>query len=257
MAGNRTVAKWARCYVNGYDMSGYTRSIGPLLENYDEMEDRTYGNQLIGSLPGHVTLGVGTLSAAFDNTATSGPHVNFNGADPGVRDVMVLIGMRAEPTKGDVAYCVTLEQSSYVSALGTGGETVAADMAFQPSVRQTSLLYPKPWGKLIHPKGAETAANSADTADIDNGSSSNAGGYMMYQVFAGDGNATIKVQDSATELNGSYSDLLSSGALDCSAPKSGIIALSRTAAVERYIRWQVELDTATTVTFALAFVRGQ
>ena len=78
----------------------------------------------------------------------------------------------------------------------------------------------------------------------------------MYQVFSGDGTASIKVQDASTNSDVSFADLLSSGSVNFSTPKSGIVALAKTATVKRYVRWQIALGTATTVTFALAFVRG-
>jgi hypothetical protein len=35
-----------------------------------------------------------------------------------------------------------------------------------------------------------------------------------------------------------------------------MVALAATAAVRRYIRWQLAFGTANTATFALAFIRG-
>ena len=39
-------------------------------------------------------------------------------------------------------------------------------------------------------------------------------------------------------------------------PASGMVAISTTATVRRYLRWQISLGTATTATFALAFIRN-
>ena len=35
MATGRTVSKWVRCYVDGRNLSGYGRTIGPLTWDYD------------------------------------------------------------------------------------------------------------------------------------------------------------------------------------------------------------------------------
>jgi len=126
--------------------------------------------------------------------------------------------------------------------------------AFDPT---ESMLYSKPWGNLLHALSAATAANSG-TADHDHGAQTTAGGWMMYQVTAGDGTATIKVQHSATDVDGDFADLTAatSGVIDCSAVQSGIVQCAVTETVERYTRWQIVLGTATTVTFALAFIRA-
>jgi hypothetical protein len=80
----------------------------------------------------------------------------------------------------------------------------------------------------------------------------------MYQVFAGNGTATLKVQDAATNTNPSFADLsgATSGSVNCATPSAGVVAISTTATVRQYLRWQIVFGTATTVTFALAFVRA-
>jgi len=79
----------------------------------------------------------------------------------------------------------------------------------------------------------------------------------MYQVLAGDGDATIIVEDSSTLVDGNFAQLMTSGLVDCSSPTSGVVALANTATVKAYTRWQLTLGTANTVTFALAFMRGR
>ena len=79
---------------------------------------------------------------------------------------------------------------------------------------------------------------------------------MTWQVFAGDGTATISVDDSADDNTYGALSGATSGEIDFSSPSSGFVALATTATVKRYIRWQLSLNTANTVTFALAFVRG-
>lgn len=256
MATGRTVAKFLKCYVDGYDMSGYTRSIGPLALTYAEQEDRTYGNQIVGALPGQVMMGIGTLSTALDNTATSGPHVLFSGlgASGAKRTVMLAVGVRATPAQGDPVFAGEFEQLGYVSSPSEA--VLSVDMPFAASGRQTSLLYDNAWGDLLHANSAATAANSAVGIDNPMGASTAFGGYMVYQVTAGDGTATIKVQDAGTNSDGSFSDLASSGSIDCSTVQHGLVALSATATVARYLRWQIALGTATTVTFALSFHRA-
>ena len=110
---------------------------------------------------------------------------------------------------------------------------------------------------MLHTKSAETAANSATGAGIDNGAASTAGGYLAFMGFAGNGTATISIDDSADDSSYSALSGATSGELDFSSVQFGLVALGTTATVRQYLRWQLALNTATTVTFALAFVRGR
>lgn len=252
MANGRTTLYNYRFYADGYDMSGYSRNFGPLACTFDEGIDDAITYAVKGTLPGQAAISIGTLNGLFDNTATSGLHVVMKSA--GVeRDVMIPVGIRAAPADNDPVFVGQFQQ------LGYNGEPdnnpVYASIPFgNASTTGTGLAYARPWGVLLLAKAAKTAANSA--TGLDQTAQTTAGGYMMYQVFAGNGTATIKVQDASTNSDGSFGDLLSSGSINCSSPISGVVQLAKTATVKQYVRWQIALGTATTVTFALAFVRG-
>lgn len=252
--GRTATTKWTRVYMDGYDISGDSRQIGPLAATYDEGDLTCFPDEVKGALPGHPTLSIGTLNGVFSNTATTGLHIIAN-APSGKRTVMIPIGIRAAPAQGDPVYMGEFTQLGYQHE----GDTAAyVSIPFGlPSETNSTLLYDKPWGWLLHAKGAETAANTAVGID-DNGAATAFGGYMMYQVFAGNGTATIKVQDAATNSDGSFADLsgCTSGSINCAVVQYGVVAIGRTATVRRYLRWQVVLGTATTVTFALSFVRA-
>ena len=71
--------------------------------------------------------------------------------------------------------------------------------------------------------------------------------------------ATIKLQHSNTNVDGDFGDLAgaTSGVINCvGGGVSGIAQTTVTETVERYTRWQIVLGTATSVTFALAFIRA-
>jgi hypothetical protein len=249
----RTILKHARAYIDGYDLSGYTRSYGPLEVVFDEHEGTTLTDGVKNILPGHARLSMGTLNGVFDNTATSGIHTVLSAAT-GKRTVMLPIGMRGAPAAGDPVFCGEFEQLGYLEE-GEGMLTVSAAMGMW-SARATSLLYDKAWGLLLHAKAAATAANSTTGAGIDNGAASASGGYFAYMVFSGDGTATLSVDDSADDSSYSALSGATSGSIDCSSVQYGIVALGTTATVRQYLRWQIALGTATTVTFASAFVRA-
>ena len=253
MALTRTTQKWARVYMSGYDMSGYSRSVGPLDWTYDEVPIVALSDAVKGYLPGWPEITPTALNGIFDHT-TSGLHDIAKGA--GVSWVTsIALGMNAEPALGDSVYCGRFQQSAYQAQDESGA--VVVSVPFVGGDAGNLQAYDIPWGKLIHAKGAETAANAG--AGVDGLAASAFGGYMVYHVFAGDGTATIKVQKSTTtNTDGAFSDLsgATSGEIDFSTPTSGIIELSKTASIGRYLRWQLALNSATTVTFMLAFVRG-
>jgi len=151
------------------------------------------------------------------------------------------------------------QQKDYTSAEGLHIYNMTFDL---PSVTATTLAYPNPWGHLLRSTAAAVTAVNSSTGIDDDGITAAAtafGGYMLYQVIAGDGTATIKVQHAAANLDGSFADLggCTTGVIDCSTPKYGIVATTaKTTTVNRYLRWQVVLGTASTLTFALAFHRA-
>jgi len=79
MAVGRTAARWTRVYVDGYDVSGMARTIGPLDSVYDEAEMTAMADGVKTYLPNHPHVNVGTLNTVFDNTATSGIHALASG----------------------------------------------------------------------------------------------------------------------------------------------------------------------------------
>lgn len=250
----RTTSKWLRVYADGYDISGDSRSIGPLIQTYDEGEFVGMSHAVKGALPSHATIGVGTLNGIFNDTASTGLHTIASSAGV-MRTLMVAVGMNAEPAAGDPVYMGEFEQLDYMAE---HAGAVYANVNFgNSSARASTFLYDKPWGVLLHAKGAETAANSATGAGIDTeGAATAFGGYLTYQVFAGNGTATISVDDSADDSSYSALSGATTGSIDFSTPTAGRIAIGRTAAVRQYLRWQISLGTATTVTFALGFSRA-
>ena len=251
MATGRTLQKWVRIYAGGYELCSDARSIGPLIWQYDIADLTTMCDEVRGGLPVHARLGIGVLNGVMDNTAN---HLHDLPITSGSHVVMIPIGIRAAPAAGDPVYNGRFYIDGYEST-DDGGASVV-NVPFGDWDVANLINYSKPWGILIHPLGAETAVNTAIGID-DRGAATALGGYMVYQVTAGNGTATIKVQDAATNTNPSFSDLTgaTSGVITAAAGVSGLVAIGVTADVRRYLRWQIVLGTATTVTFVVAFVR--
>lgn len=108
---------------------------------------------------------------------------------------------------------------------------------------------------LLHHNTAETGANTSGTSGEQSptGAATAFGGYAVFMLLTSAGSVTLSVEDSVDEVNGNYGTLISSGALDASSsPKAALVALSRTATVKQYTRWQ----TNAAGTFVIVFVRA-
>lgn len=256
MATGRTHPKWARFYMAGYDLSGYSRTVGPLKWEYGESDiTADMGDAVKGYLPNEASISCGELKGVFDNTATSGLHVVASTVLTS-QVVMIPVGIRAAPAAGDPVFMGEFVQLGYTSEEADGAILASVPFGEWEVSKLLSHGREKPWGILIHANAARTAANTAVGID-DYGAATAKGGYMMYQVFAGDGTATITMEDAATNTNPSFAALTgaTTGELDFSTVKKGVVDLTATRDVRRYLRWQLSLNTATTVTFALAFMR--
>ena len=259
MATGRTLNKWKRVYMDGYDMSGFGRSIGPLELKYDEADLTAHMSDTVkGYLRNHGHANCGNFNAVFDNTATTGIHALMS--TPGAkRTVLVAQGIRAAPAAGDPAFGGDFEQVGYTAENDGGAVTVSVPFSGW-AVDAATLAYASPWGVLLHANGAETGANSANSS-IDNPTegATTKGGFFIYQVLAGaggDGTATLSVDDSADNSSWLALSGATSGEIVCTSVQKGIVALANTATVRRYLRWQISLNGATSVTFVCAFMRA-
>lgn len=254
----RTTLNNMRVYVDGYDMSGYARNIGPLACAFEEGVIDTLNLTVKQTMVGNGNVSVGTMNGVLDNTATSGILAAMEPKIGTVCEVMVPFGIQAAPVNNDPVFCGQFELMGFQA--GPSDNPITVTMPFgNTSARGNSMLYCRPWGVLLHALAAATGAN--DQPGLDQGAGTTKGGYMMYQVTAaagtGDKTAAIKVQHSTTtNLDGSFTDLITSGTVNCAAGLSGVVALAPTATVGQYVRWQIALGTASSVTFALAFIRG-
>ena len=254
MAG-RTHKKHTRVYIGGYDFSGYANEIGPLIWEFDTPGMTCFTDNIQSGLPNHTRITPSGMKGVFDNTETSGLHVVIaDGTLEGTaHNMTVVLGDRAAPDEGDPCFCGEFLLDDYKGQTGEG--MLAATMTFGLWDASSLIGYSKPWGVLLHANAAATAANTG-SADHDNGAATAAGGWLIYHVLAGDGTATISIDDSANGTDWTALTNATSGEVDCSSVSSGIVALTATADVRQYLRWQISLNTATTVTFVLAFIRG-
>lgn len=250
----RTHNKHVRAYVDGVDLSGYSRQVGALVWTFDAEPDAAFSDEVKNILVGKCDIQAGTLNAFMDNDAAGLYALTNSGA--GTRNLMVAIGANAAPVAGDNIFAWQFEQTDFAVEQGAG--FVSVTVPFGGASYASTLAYKKPWGRLLHAKGAETDVNASTGID-DNGSSSALGGIFVYHLFSSDGTVTLKVQDASSNLDGSFGDLAgaTSGSIDGSvSPAHGMVAIGNTATVKRYLRWQLAFGTATGATFACAFIRN-
>jgi hypothetical protein len=258
MATGRTLQRFTRFYMDGYDLSGFGRAVGPLEVAFDEVNMTTWTDAVLGYLSNHPQVNVGTLSAIFDNTATTGLHTVAIGQ--GVqRTITVALGMRAAPVDGDPAFCGQFIQGAYQST--NDGGAIAVNLPFSGwSASATSRLYDNPWGMLLHANAARTSAQGVNTAvgfDNPTDGPTTKGGFFAYHVLAGTGTVTLSVDDSDVNTDGNFTPLIgaTSGSINCALKPSGIVALANNAEIQQFTRYQVAFGTSTSVTFVSSLIR--
>ena len=264
MAVGRTLPKWWRVYANGYDLSGYTRTIGPLSVEYDAADVTAYmGDTVKGYLPNTAHISPGTLNAVFDNTATTGLYALTQATAGSQRNLMVAIGVRGAPADGDPCFCGQFGQEAF-QVTEDGGAVTATIPYTGWAADGSTLLFSQPWGTLLHANAARTSVQGANAGDGFNNLSGMAtttqGGFFMYHVFASSGaghTATLSVDDGTSAADADMDPLAgaTTGSIAMPAGLSGVVALLPTATVRQYLRWQIAFGTATSVTFACSFHR--
>lgn len=248
----RTHPKWFRAYFNGYDLSGHIRSTGTNGITMQASEGAALSDGVMNTVIGRASVVSGPYSAFLDPDEASAHDVFKAGF--GTYNIMVVYGTPNGPAMGDPIFAATMEQAEYTGQ--PDDSMFPMNISFPGASSQGVLTYDNVFGVLLLPKSTKTAANSANT-NVNNGGATTKGGIFVYQAFSSDGTFTLSVDDSANGTSWLALSGATSGALDASVtPKSGLVALSKTATVRQYLRWQLALDTATTVTFALGFIRG-
>jgi hypothetical protein len=253
----RTHLKNWRVYCDGVDISGYARSVGALSWMFDAEPDAALTDAVKNILIGKGDIQAGPINAFLDNDAAGLFALAGTGAnDHGTRLLTAVVGANAAPVAGDHVFSWKFEQTNYLVEQGTG--FVAATVTPGGASYASTLTYKQPWGRVLSPKQTWIAASTAVGID-DNAGSSALGGIFIYHLFSSDGTVTLKVQDAATNTDGNFSDLsgATSGSITAaSTPQSGMVALSTTATVRRYLRAQISLGTASTLVAFMGFIRN-
>jgi len=246
--------RYTRLYDNGVDVSGYANEIGALDWNFAASPMSAFSDAVMNVIAGKATISAGDMNAFLDNDKAG--LFALASAASGTRTLSVAFGTTAIPVAGQPVFSWIFEQTDYSVSGGDG--FVAATLPHSNASYASTLTYNNPWGVLLHPKGVETAANTAVGID-DNGASSALGGVFIYHLFSSNGTVTLSVDDAATNVDGSFAALsgATSGSITAAvSPKHGMVALGTTATVRRYLRPQIAFGTGTTATYFSAFIRN-
>jgi hypothetical protein len=247
--------KYTRVYANGYDISGTARNYGTVGTKIKLPTAAAYSDAIENTVPGGANIVCGPINAFLSPSAAIGLHELLKAGNV-VTDIMIVEASITEPAVGAPVFVWTMQEAEYTA---NDDEIVGVNVVFPDAAYTTVKGYDNPFGLLVHANGAETGANTA-VATIDNGAASTKGGIFAWQLFSSNGTVTLSIDDAAANTgDGDFGALTgaTSGSITASVtPKSGMVALSTTATVKRYIRWQLAFGTANTATFALAFIRG-
>lgn len=247
--------KYTRVYANGYDISGTARNYGTVGTKIKLPTAAAYSDAIENTVPGGANIVCGPINAFLSPSAAIGLHELLKAGNI-VTDIMIVEASITEPAVGAPVFVWTMQEAEYTA---NDDEIVGVNVVFPDAAYTTVKGYDNPFGLLVHANGAETGANTA-VATIDNGAASTKGGIFAWQLFSSNGTVTLSIDDAAANTgDGDFGALTgaTSGSITASVtPKSGMVALSTTATVKRYIRWQLAFGTANTATFALAFIRG-
>lgn len=263
MAKGRTVNKYLRIYA-GHEgvyypslLCGLTRSAGPLLHEFPEIDAAGICDDVMGYLPWQPNISPGTINVMMDPTA---PATNRSHMYPGLTNgfsigspliTQIAIGIRAAPAAGDPVFGGVFPFLGATEVDDGGLVTMTFNLGSSKDNTATDKQFEKCWGQLIHAYGQETGANTGTGAD--GGGATTNGGIMLLSVFNSDAaEATIKIEHSAN--NSTWADL--TGATKTFTGGSGysyyaIVAKGTT--VNQYLRWQSTTDTNT---FVMSFIRG-
>lgn len=141
---SRTHLKFWRAYVNGVDLSGYTRSISALDWKFGSEPDTALTDGCKNILIGQGDIQSGPLNAFLDND-TAGLFANRANA---TRTVLFAMGVNAAPAAGNPIFAWKFEDVGYKVEPGAG--FVAATLPFGGASYASTLTYKKPWGVLLH-----------------------------------------------------------------------------------------------------------
>lgn len=226
--GKGKIERYARIYVDGYDLSGDARQFGALENGFEEVDFTGWGNSVKQYAGGYRVVGVRDFVALVNNSTGQSFDALKDAASTG--GVSVLFGSNAEPVAGNTAYLIGHMQISAGSSFESGAGVLTASFVANGA---GGSLGTNPLGYTLLPK--TTLSGADDGTAVDTGATAGSGWSSNLHVLTAGGSGTFTVE-SATSAGGTYSTL-GTFSLDGSVVNSEHI--SGSALVNRYVRYSV------------------
>lgn len=244
-AGKNKALRWARLYFDGFDLSGDTRALGTLENNFDEADMTGVSESTRNFLVSGRNAGIRGYQAHL-NDAAAGAHTALKnaGENATAHEVSMVLGGGVAPEIGDPAYLLAGVQLMDNSSFDSAAAILSAD--FLPGVGFSSV----PWGVLLSPATSISSTTTGDSVDLVTAQTT-AGWLAILHILAqASGNYAFKIQDSTNDND--WNDLLSFSINGSAVASEASVSISGT--VDRYVRF-VATRTGGDVTPVCTFAR--
>jgi len=238
--GKNKSTRWMRVFIDAYNLSGDARTFSSLDDAFDEVDLSGWNNSVRTYVKGQRAVGVRGLQL-LANDGTGGAFSTLK--EQGANRVSILFGGGAEPTFGDVAYLMEIQQLIDNLSLDGQASVINADLVSESGEDHL------PWGIVLHPETSIGATTTGDTHD--SGASSGNGWHANLHVTAqSSGDYEFKIEHSTNEVD--WSTL---GTFTIDGSTIGSEHLSGSGTVNQYVRF-VATKTAGTLTPVATFARN-
>ena len=248
MAGKNHILTSLRVYLDGYNISGDTRSLDSMDSMFGEVDMLGVSETVRNFLADKVyPAAIRGYKALMNDTALSGAHTLLVNPETG-HEISVLMGQSGSaPDEGDPAYLLGAVQMSDMAAFDAAAAVIQTD--FLPDAGVTNH---NPNGVVLS-DATSLSATTNKTAVNNGGSSANGYHANLHVVATASGNFAILIQHSTSGAFAGEETTLhtftSTGGSVASEHGSG------TGTVNAYVRARF-VRTAGSITPVITFARG-
>lgn len=193
-AGKNKLLRFTRLLYGGYDLSGDSRKIDSLDNDYEAVDFVGWSDAHHNFLAGWRSMGVKGYQA-FINDAAAGAYTALLAGDAASSRLSVLFGSLAEPAYGDLAYLLGSSQIKLQANFDGGAGVLQAD--FMPDAAQLDSNAVNPLGVVLF-NGALAA--TANGTSVDNLAASLLGMHANLHITVSSGGTwSFLIQGSTTD----------------------------------------------------------
>lgn len=193
--GKNKLLRYVRLYVDGYDLSGDSRTFSSLDGMMAEVDMTAWNDSVYKYLPNYrKMLGLRGYRAFMNDTALSGAHTLFTTPGTAAMQFIMAFGGNAEPEVNDPGYGLSSVQLGDNHSFDA--EAAVLDVDLIPMAGEGSGDE-KAWGHMAMPK--TTQASSTDGTSHDGGAASSNGWMALLQIFSSGSDWAIEMEDSTND----------------------------------------------------------